>query len=89
MDRKIPKNVLQKEKRNKLLKVSAIVVVSVVAIIVIISLLRDSISLKNVRSGTLVAFSLLLGTLAKFDLFKRQTLIPRSCKPAMRQFNAA
>ena len=52
MDRKIPKNILQKEKRNKLLKVGAIVVVSVVAIIVIISLLRDSISLKNVQLST-------------------------------------
>ncbi|MFA5555231.1 MAG: HlyD family efflux transporter periplasmic adaptor subunit [Phycisphaerae bacterium] len=52
MDRKIPKEVLQKEKRNKLLKVGAVVVVSVVAIIVIISLLRDSISLKNMQLST-------------------------------------
>ena len=52
MDRKIPKEVLQKEKRNKLLKVGAVVVVSVVAIVVIISLLRDSISLKNMQLST-------------------------------------
>lgn len=52
MDRKIPKEVLQKEKRNKLLKVGAVVVVSVVAIIVIISLLRDSVSLKNMQLST-------------------------------------
>lgn len=52
MDRKIPKEVLQKEKRNKLLKVGAVVVLSVVAIIVIISLLRDSVSLKNMQLST-------------------------------------
>lgn len=52
MDRKIPKEVLQKEKRNKLLKVGAVVVLSVVAIVVVISLLRDSISLKNVQLST-------------------------------------
>ncbi len=52
MDRKIPKEVLQKEKRNKLLKVGAVVVVSVVAIIVIISLLRDSVSLRNMQLST-------------------------------------
>ncbi len=52
MDRKIPKEVLQKEKRNKLLKVGAVVVLSVVAIVVIISLLRDSISLKNMQLST-------------------------------------
>ena len=52
MDRKIPKEVLQKEKRNKLLKVGAVVVVSVVAIVVIISLLRDSVSLKNMQLST-------------------------------------
>ena len=33
MDRKIPKEVLQKEKRNKLLKVGAVVVVSVAAVV--------------------------------------------------------
>ena len=52
MDRKIPKEVLQKEKRNKLLKVGAVVVLSVVAIVVIISLLRDSVSLKNMQLST-------------------------------------
>lgn len=52
MDRKIPKEVLQKEKRNKLFKVGAIVVVSVVAIVIIISLLRDSVSLKNMQLST-------------------------------------
>ena len=52
MDRKIPKEILQKEKRNKLIKVSAVAVVSIVAIILIISLLRDSISLKNIQLST-------------------------------------
>ena len=52
MDRKIPKEVLQKEKRNKLFKVGAIVVVSVVAIVIIISLLRDSVSLQNMQLST-------------------------------------
>ena len=52
MDRKIPKEVLQKEKRNKLLKVGAVIVLSVVAIVVIISLLRDSVSLKNMQLST-------------------------------------
>ncbi len=52
MDRKIPKEILQKEKRNKLLKVGTVVVLSVLAIIVIISLLRDSVSLKNMQLST-------------------------------------
>ncbi|MFA5647897.1 MAG: HlyD family efflux transporter periplasmic adaptor subunit [Bacteroidales bacterium] len=52
MDRKIPKEVLQKEKRNKFIKTGAIVVTSIVAIVFIISLLRDSISLKNIHLST-------------------------------------
>lgn len=52
MDRKIPKEILQKEKRNKLIKVSAVAVFSIVAIILIISMLRDSISLKNIQLST-------------------------------------
>ena len=52
MDRKIPKEVLQKEKRNKFIKTGAVVMVSIVAIIFIISLLRDSISLKNIQIST-------------------------------------
>ncbi|MDY0202097.1 MAG: HlyD family efflux transporter periplasmic adaptor subunit [Tenuifilaceae bacterium] len=52
MDRKIPKEVLQKEKRNKFIKTGAIVVTSIIAIVFIISLLRDSISLKNIHLST-------------------------------------
>ena len=52
MDRKIPTKVLQKEKRNKFIRAGAIAVVSVAAIFIIISLLRDSISLKNIQLST-------------------------------------
>lgn len=49
MDRKIPKDVLRKEKRKRGIKYGAVLLSSIVAIAVIISLLRDSISLKNIQ----------------------------------------
>lgn len=52
MDRKIPKEVLRKEKRNKLIKYGAVLVGVIVVIAVIISLLRESISLKNIQLST-------------------------------------
>lgn len=52
MDRKIPKNVLQKEKRNRWIKYGTISLSSLLIIVVIISLLRDSVSLKNTLLST-------------------------------------
>lgn len=52
MDRKIPENVLRKEKRKRWIKYGTIILSSVVVIAVIISLLRDSISLKNTQLST-------------------------------------
>jgi len=52
MDRKIPKKVLQIEKRNKLIKAGTVTLVSIAAIFLIISLLRDSISLKSIHLST-------------------------------------
>ncbi|WP_026327233.1 efflux RND transporter periplasmic adaptor subunit [Proteiniphilum acetatigenes] len=49
MDRKIPKDVLLKEKRKRWIKYGTIILSSIVVIAVIISLLRDSISLKNIQ----------------------------------------
>ncbi|SFK43963.1 HlyD family secretion protein [Porphyromonadaceae bacterium KH3CP3RA] len=49
MDRKIPKDVLLKEKRKRWIKYGTIILSSIVLIAVIISLLRDSISLKNIQ----------------------------------------
>lgn len=49
MDRKIPKDVLRKEKRKRGIKYGAVLLSTIVAIAVIISLLRDSISLKNIQ----------------------------------------
>lgn len=49
MDRKIPKDVLLKEKRKRWIKYGTIILSSVVAIFVIISLLRDSIPVKNIQ----------------------------------------
>lgn len=49
MDRKIPVEVIRKEKRVKWLKFGAIVLASILVIGVIISLLRESISLKNIQ----------------------------------------
>lgn len=49
MDRKIPKDVLLKEKRKRWIKYGTIILSSIVVIAVIIALLRDSISLKNIQ----------------------------------------
>lgn len=49
MDRKIPKEVLRKERNIKLIKLGAVILVSVISIAVIISLLRESINLKNIQ----------------------------------------
>lgn len=49
MDRKIPKEVLRKERNIKLIKLGAVILVSVIAITIIISLLRESINLKNIQ----------------------------------------
>lgn len=52
MDRKIPKEILRKEQRNKWIKYGAIILCSVAAFVVIIALLRDSISMKNMQLST-------------------------------------
>lgn len=52
MDRKIPKDILLKEKRKRWIKYGAVILSSVVVIAVIISLLRDNISLKNIQLST-------------------------------------
>lgn len=52
MDRKIPKDILRKEKRKRWIKYGAVILSSVVVIAVIISLLRDNISLKNIQLST-------------------------------------
>lgn len=49
MDRKIPKDVLLKEKRKRWIKYGTIILSSIAVIAVIIALLRDSISLKNIQ----------------------------------------
>lgn len=49
MDRKIPKEVLRKERNTKLMKLGAVILGSVIIIAVIISLLRESIHLKNIQ----------------------------------------
>ena len=49
MDRKIPKDVLLKEKRKRWIKYGTVILSSIVVIAVIISLLRDSIPLKNIQ----------------------------------------
>lgn len=49
MDRKIPKEVLRKERNIKLIKLGAAILGAVVAIAIIISLLRENIHLKNIR----------------------------------------
>lgn len=49
MDRKIPKEVLRKERNIKLMKLGAVILGSVIIIAVIISLLRESIHLKNIQ----------------------------------------
>lgn len=52
MDRKIPENVLRKEKRKRWIKYGIITISFVAVIAVIISLLQNSISLKNIRLST-------------------------------------
>lgn len=52
MDRKIPKEVLRKERNIKLVKLGGVILVSIVAIAVVISLLRESINLKNIQLST-------------------------------------
>jgi HlyD family secretion protein len=52
MDRKIPKEVLRKEKRKRWIKYGAIILSSAAAVAVIIALLQDSISLKNIQLST-------------------------------------
>lgn len=52
MDRKIPEKVLRKEKRKRWIKYGTIILSSIVVIAVIITLLRDSISLKNTQLST-------------------------------------
>lgn len=49
MDRKIPKNILRKEKRKRWIKYGSIILSSIVVIALIISLLRDSVPLKNIQ----------------------------------------
>ena len=49
MDRKIPKDVLLKERRKRWIKYGTVILSSIVVIAVIISLLRDSIPLKNIQ----------------------------------------
>lgn len=49
MDRKIPKEQLRKEKRKKLIKYGAILLGFVLVVAVVISLLRESITLKNIQ----------------------------------------
>ncbi|MDD2246233.1 MAG: HlyD family efflux transporter periplasmic adaptor subunit [Proteiniphilum sp.] len=52
MDRKIPNEVLRKERNIKFIKFGAVILVSVVVIAIIISLLRESINLKNIQLST-------------------------------------
>lgn len=52
MDRKIPIEQRRKEKRIKLLKFGALILAAIIVIGVIISLLRDSVSLKNIQLST-------------------------------------
>jgi len=49
MDRKIPKEVIRKKQRIKWIKLGAVVLFVIIAISVVISLLRDSVSLKNLQ----------------------------------------
>lgn len=53
MDRKIPKEVLRKERNIKFIKLGAVILASVIAIAVVISLLRESINLKNIQLSTI------------------------------------
>lgn len=52
MDRKIPKEVLRKERNIKFIKLGTVILASVIAIAVVISFLRESINLKNIQLST-------------------------------------
>ena len=52
MDRKIPKEVLLKEKQKRLIKYSSIAIAVVAVIIIVISLMRDTVSMKNIKLST-------------------------------------
>ncbi|MDD2264223.1 MAG: HlyD family efflux transporter periplasmic adaptor subunit [Bacteroidales bacterium] len=52
MDRKIPKEVLRKERNVKLIKLGAVILGSIIVIAVVISLLREGINLKNIQLST-------------------------------------
>ncbi len=52
MDRKIPKEVLQKERNIKLIKFGAVALTSLIIIVIIISLLRETIDMKNIQLST-------------------------------------
>lgn len=52
MDRKIPKEVLLKEKQKRLIKYFSIAIAAVVVIIITISLMRDTVSMKNIKIST-------------------------------------
>ena len=52
MDRKIPKEVLLKEKKKRLIKYSSIAITAVAVIIITISLMRDTVSMKNIKLST-------------------------------------
>ena len=52
MDRKIPKDVLLKEKQKRLIKYSGIAIAAMAVIIITISLMRDTVSMKNIKLST-------------------------------------
>ncbi|HBG40623.1 MAG TPA: HlyD family secretion protein [Porphyromonadaceae bacterium] len=52
MDREIPKEVLRKERRRKMIKLVAVVGVCVLVVILVISFLRDSVNRKNIQLST-------------------------------------
>lgn len=52
MDRKIPKGVLLKEKKKRLIKYFSIAIAAMAVIIIVISLMRDTVSMKNIKLST-------------------------------------
>jgi len=52
MDRKIPKEILRKEKHIKIIRLAAVLIGSIAAIAIIISLLRDTVNMKNIQIST-------------------------------------
>ena len=52
MDRKIPKEILLKEKQKRLIKYFIITIAAVAVIIIVISLMRDTVSMKNIKLST-------------------------------------